>query len=136
MSMRPGFAAVLAPILVACGTSAAGAELAPSASSSASAPSATELSDYCGSVCKRATACGLDAADEIVRGDPKEVALLSRMKADAPKTEASCREACIATPPADADRAALTRAGSCVEQSSCDALEACLSSVAKGTPRP
>jgi hypothetical protein len=127
MSTRLALCLAFASFLAACGNAADGAEASSRPSASASAlPSAAELSDYCGRVCKKTTACGLEAADGIVRGNPTEVSLLSRLKADAAKTEAACRDECASGAAESTSRAALDKANTCVQQSSCDALEACL----------
>ncbi len=110
-----------------CGDGRSGA--APTTTASTRSLEA-ELSAYCGAVCKRSTACGLEAADAVVRGHPAEVALLSRLKADAPKSEASCRDACRSTPTSELEPATFAKAERCVEQSTCDALEACLTASA------
>ena len=124
----------LAGVLVTGTLTACGETSGPSAEPSATAGARSleaDLSAYCGAVCKRSTACGIEAADAIVRGNPAEVSLLSRLKADASKNEATCSDACRASPPTDEQASAFAKAQTCVEQSTCDALEACLTASAR-----
>lgn len=106
----------------------------PTAKASASAASAApkvDLGSYCEKVCKRSTACGLEAAEGLAKGHAHELTMVEQLRKDAPKTEASCTEACRASKVTPEDEPALARAQSCLEQTSCQTFDSCLAQAGK-----
>ncbi|MBL9028312.1 MAG: hypothetical protein JNL21_39340 [Myxococcales bacterium] len=119
------FALVLFPLASGCSSEGASPSGKPATSGSAAAP-AVALSPYCEQVCKRSTACGLEAAESLAKGHAHELGVVEQLRKDAPKTEATCVEACKASKVTEADGDALARAQGCLEQTTCKTFEGCL----------
>lgn len=121
-------AVVWAPLALACSSEGSSPPGKSAPSGSASAP-AVALAPYCEQVCKRSTACGLEAAETLAKGHAHELGVVEQLRKDAPKTEATCVEACKASEVTEADGAALARAQGCLEQTTCKTFEGCLAQV-------
>jgi len=105
---------------------------APQASGSPSAAAAkVDLPSFCEKVCKRSTACGIEAAESLAKGHANELAVVEQLRKDAPKTEQTCRESCTTAAVGSDDQADLAAANGCLEQTSCATFESCLSAVDK-----
>ncbi|NUP09592.1 MAG: hypothetical protein HOW73_26400 [Polyangiaceae bacterium] len=117
----------LAPLAVAV-VSGCGDATGPQAAASTSArPAKTvDVAATCRSLCDRATACGLEAAEKLARTTPDERSELTRMKGEAATDAAKCAEECAAEKVDDHESGPLAIAGRCVEQTTCDTFRSCL----------
>jgi hypothetical protein len=122
------FAMVWVPFALACSTEGASPAGKGAPSGSAAAPTVA-LAPYCEQVCKRSTACGLEAAETLAKGHAHELGVVEQLRKDAPKTEATCVDACKASKVTDADNDALARAQGCLEQTTCKTFEGCLAQI-------
>lgn len=80
----------------------------------------------CKELCERATHCGTDLLEKSIKAVPGEVALLSRMRDDAPKTIAACRERCAS------DVTTLPTTRECLTQTSCELFAECMDGLVSG----
>lgn len=130
---RPSLASVssLGPLCLFITTASIAACNEPARSGAASArpapQAAKDVTGYCASVCKRASACAIERAEALAKaGSDVDRAALLQAKADADRNESSCSTACVAdaVEPAQADK--LQRAEGCIHQTSCAFVERCL----------
>jgi hypothetical protein len=81
----------------------------------------------CKELCERATHCGTDLLEKSIKAVPGEVALLSRVRDEAPKTIAACTAQCAS------DVTTLPTTRECLTQTSCELFAECMDGV---TPAP
>jgi hypothetical protein len=78
----------------------------------------------CHELCERATHCGTDLLEKSIKAVPGEVALLSRVRDDAPKAIAACTQRCAS------DATNLPSARECLTQTSCELFAECMENLA------
>lgn len=125
--MKPALALMLLG-LFACDAEPAAAVREPGA---APAPTVApfDLDGYCSAMCKRATACGSQAAEGPASRSGGAGEALKEAKAGAEELERSCLAGCKWRPVDAADRSAALQAERCLDEKDCAALEKCLGEI-------
>ena len=106
-------------------------EAAPTSGASSAQPaSVVDVDASCAKVCRRATACGVEAAENLAKANASDAPLVETLRKDAKLEEEKCAKGCVPEPK-DEDHAPLLAAGACLEQPSCETFEGCMDRLAQ-----